>query len=135
LFSMTGAFTHIFKIIFTLTEYAHRMTFNDVKAADSPLADRVIRNSRIVTAGVVLAMGLFIYFSDNRVTGHERYVELRSVMWRQSPIVGGIAAHWTINAQGLVYPFTRKIRPSWLAFDNDPLSGVPLLADWIRTDY
>ena len=135
LFSMTGAFTHIFKIIFTLTEYAHRMTFNDVKAADSPLADRVIRNSRIVTAGVVLAMGLFIYFSDNRVTSHERYVELRSVMWRQSPIVGGIAAHWTLNAQGLVYPFTRKIRPSWLTFDNDPLSGVPLLADWVRTEY
>lgn len=135
LFSMTGAFTHIFKIIFTLTEYAHRVTFNDVKAADSPLADRVIRNSRIVTAGVVLAMGLFIYFSDNRVTGHERYVELRTVMWRQSPIVGGIAAHWTLNAQGLVYPFTRKIRPSWLVFDNDPLSGVPFLADWVRTDY
>lgn len=135
LFSMTGAFTHIFKIIFTVTEYAHRVTFRDVKAADSPLADRVIRNSRIVTAGVVLAMGLFIYFSDNRVTGHERYVELRGVMWRQSPIVGGIAAHWTLNAQGLVYPFTRKIRPSWLVFDNDPLAGIPLLGDWVRTDY
>jgi len=73
-------------------------------------------------------MGLFIYFSDNRITAHERYVEMRARMWRVSPIVGGIAAHWTVNAQGLIYPFTRKIRPSWLAFDEDPLAKVAFLS-------
>ena len=45
-----------------------------------------------------------------------------------SPIVGGIAAHWTVNAQGLIYPFTRHFRPSWLAFDEDPLAKVPFLS-------
>jgi hypothetical protein len=128
LFSMLGAFTHIFKMIFTTTEYAHRLAFKQIRAADSQLANHVIHNSRIVTAAVVLGMGLFIYFSDNRVTAHEKYLEIRPQMWRGSPIVGGIAAHWTVNAQGLLYPFTRKIRPSWLAFDEDPLARIPFLA-------
>ena len=125
MFSMFGAFTHIFKLIFTVTEYVHRLTFHQIGAADSPLAQRVIRNSRSVTAAVVIGMGLFVYFADNRVTGHERYAEMRPRMWRTSPVVGGIAAHWTVNAQGLLYPFTRKIRPAWLRFDSDPLALLP----------
>jgi hypothetical protein len=48
--------------------------------------------------------------------------------------VGGIAAHWTVNAQGLIYPFTRKIRPSWLAFDEDPTAKVPFLSKWLARD-
>ena len=134
LFSMLGAFTHIFRMIFTVTEYAHRLTFNRIKAADSALANDVIRNSRLVTVAVVVGMGLFIFFSDNRITAHERYVEMRARMWRASPIVGGIAAHWTVNAQGLIYPFTRKIRPSWLAFDEDPTAKVPFLSTWISRE-
>jgi hypothetical protein len=46
-------------------------------------------------------------------------------MWQSSPIVGGLAAHWTVNAQGLLYPFTRKIRPPWLTFDTDPAALLP----------
>ncbi len=134
LFSMLGAFTHIFKMIFTVTEYAHRLTFNKVKAADSTLAELVIHNSRVVTAAVVLGMGMFIYFSDNRITAHERYLEIRPQMWRNSPIVGGVAAHWTVNAQGFLYPFTRKIRPGWLTFDSDPLAFLPFKLPGISGD-
>jgi hypothetical protein len=131
---MLGAFTHIFKMIFTTTEYAHRLAFKRIRAADSELANHVIHNSRIVTATVVLGMALFIYLSDNRITAHERYVEMRARMWHASPIVGGIAAHWTVNAQGLLYPFNRKIRPSWLRFDEDPLARVPYLSAWVFGD-
>ena len=134
LFSMIGGFTHMFKMIFTVTEYAHRLTFNQVKAADSVLADRVIANSRLVTAAVVVGMALFIYFADNRITAHERYVEMRERMWRTSPIVGALAAHWTVNAQGFIYPFTRKIRPHWLGFNEDPLAKIPGLARLINAD-
>ena len=111
-----------------MTEYAQRATFDRIKAADSALANRIVRNSRILTAAVVFGMALFIYFADNRITSHERYVAMRSHMWQASPIVGGIAAHWTVNAQGLLYPFTRHFRPSWLAFDEDPLAKVPFLS-------
>ncbi len=132
LFSMIGAFTHIFKLIFTVSEFAHRQSFHRINAADSPLANNVIDNSRMVTAAVVIGMGLFIYFADNRVTGHEKYLELRKVMWQKHPIVGGLAAHWTVNAQGFIYPFTKKIRPSWLEFRDDPLDHVPhFVARWL----
>lgn len=134
LFSIVGAFTHIFKMIFTITEYAHRQTFHRIRAADSKLANEVIANSRIVTAAVVISMMMVIYFADNRITGHERYIEYRPLMWRTHPITGAIAAHWTVNAQGFFYPFTSKIRPSWLEFNTDPISHVPLLADWIQED-
>ena len=128
LFSMLGAFTNIFKWIVSVTEYAQRASFDRIKAADSALANRIVRNSRILTAAVVLGMALFIYFADNRITSHERYLEMRPHMWQVSPIVGGIAAHWTVNAQGLLYPFTRHFRPSWLTFDEDPLAKVPFLS-------
>jgi hypothetical protein len=134
LFSMLGAFTHIFKMIFTTTEYAHRLAFKRIKAADSELANHVVHNSRILTAAVVVGMVLFIYFSDNRITSHTRYVEMRALMWQVSPLVGGVAAHWTVNAQGFLYPFTRKIRPSWLKFDEDPLAKIPFLANRFSRD-
>lgn len=129
LFSMVGAFTHIFRMIFVVTEYAHRVTFHSIRAADSPLAAHVIRNSRVVTAAVVAAMAGVIYFADNSVTSHPRYVELRPEMWRKHPIVGALAAHWTVNAQGFSYPFTSKMRPDWLRFENDPLAYVPFMHD------
>lgn len=134
LFSIVGAFTHIFKMIFTVTEYAHRVTFHRVRAADSPLADAVIANSRFVTAAVVFMMAMVIYFADNRVTGHPKYAELRPSIFATHPIAGGLAAHWTVNAQGFFYPFTSKIRPSWLTFNHDPIAAIPYLSDWINND-
>jgi hypothetical protein len=127
LFSMVGAFTHIFKMVFTLTEYIQRKAFQRANAADSELANVVVWNAKILIAVALLFIALFIYFSDNRVTGNENYADLHRQMWRSEPIVGAIAAHWTINAQGLVYPFTKKIRPGWLTFADDPLDWLPFL--------
>jgi hypothetical protein len=125
LFSMVGAVVHLFKMAFTVTEYVQRRAFQAVGAADSELANRVVGHSRRLIALGILALSLFIFFSDNRVTGDPNYARLHSAMWASKPVVGAIAAHWTINAQGLLYPFTRKIRPSWLDFDHDPLSWMP----------
>lgn len=125
LFSMVGAVVHLFKMAFTLTEYAHRRAFQAVGAADSPLAHRVVGHSRRLIGLGIAALCLFIYFSDNRVTGTETYSRAHRAMWAAQPVVGAVAAHWTINAQGLVYPFTRKFRPSWLDFDSDPLAWLP----------
>lgn len=124
LFSMVGAVVHLFKMAFTVTEYVQRRAFQAVGAADAPLAHRVVGHSRRLIALGILALSLFIYFSDNRVTGDPDYARLHGAMWKSQPIVGAVAAHWTINAQGLVYPFTRKIRPDWLDFDRDPLAWV-----------
>ena len=134
LFSMLGAFTNFFKLVVTTMEYAHRVTFDRIKASDSMLANQIISNSRNVTAAVVIGMALFIYFADNRITAHERYVEMHTRMWRSSPLVGAIAAHWTVNAQALLYPFTRRIRPSWLTFDEDPVAKVPFASAWLSRD-
>lgn len=125
LFSMLGAFTHIFRLTFSVAEYLHRRAMHRVHAADSPLSEELVRRSRLVIAAAVSALLLFVYFSDNRVTGNDAYVDLRNRMWRQHPIVGAIAAHWTVNAQGLVYPFTKKVRPSWLKFRHDPIGWLP----------
>ena len=127
LFSMVGAFTHIFKMVFTLTEYIQRKAFQRANAADSELANVVVWNAKMLIAIALLFIALFIYFSDNRVTANEKYADLHRQMWRSEPIVGALAAHWTINAQGLVYPFTKKIRPAWLTFADDPLDWVPFL--------
>lgn len=135
LFSILGAFTHIFKMIFTVTEYAHRITFHRIRAADSHLADEVISNSRYVTAAVVVGLALVTYFGNNSVTGHPKYVELRPVMFRTHPIAGALAAHWTVNAQANFYPFTSKLRPNWLAFSSDPLAHIPFVSSWIREDF
>ena len=136
LFSMLGAFTHVFKLIITITAYSHRLTFDRIDAADSPLAHEVIANSNRVTAGAIIALALFCYYSDNRITGHARYLELRPQLWEQRPIAGGFAGHWTINAQGLIYPFTRKIRPAWLSFDADPVLRIPVVRGWFaEQDY
>jgi hypothetical protein len=135
LFSMLGAFTHIFKMIFTFTEYAHLRNFNRFEAADSPLAHQVIQTSRIATAAVVAALMAVIYLSDNRITGNERYKELRPTVWKNYPISGGIAAHWTTNAQGILYPITNKLRPDWMRFNSDPLEHVPFLGAWVHRDY
>jgi hypothetical protein len=129
LFSMVGAVVHLFKMAFTLTEYVQRRSFQAVGAADSTLARRVVDHSRRLIALGIVGLSLFIYFSDNRVTGTEMYVKVHRAMWMTQPVVGAIAAHWTINAQGLVYPFTRKIRPDWLDFDSDPLAWMPFVAD------
>ncbi len=127
LFSMVGAFTHIFKMVFTVTEYIQRKAFQRANAADSALANTVVWNSKILIAVALGFLALFIYFSDNRVTGNEHYAPLHQGMWRSEPVVGALAAHWTINAQGLVYPFTKKIRPAWLTFADDPLDWLPFL--------
>jgi hypothetical protein len=125
LFSMVGAVVHLFKMAFTVTEYVQRRAFQAVGASDSLLARRVVGHSRRLIALGILALSLFIFLSDNRVTGNENYIRLHRAMWAGQPIVGAIAAHWTINAQGLVYPFTRKFRPAWLDFDHDPMSWAP----------
>ncbi len=135
LFSMVGAFTHIFKMIFTFTEYAHLRNFHRIEASDSPLAHQVIKTSRIATAAIVLGLISIIFLSDNRITGNPRYKELLPSVWKNHPISGGIAAHWTVNAQGIIYPITSKLRPTWLRFDNDPLEHVPFLRDWVAQDY
>jgi hypothetical protein len=127
LFSMVGAVVHLFKMAFTITEYVQRRAFQAVGAADSLLANRVVAHSRKLIALGILALSLFIFFSDNRVTSNANYLRLHQAMWANQPVVGAIAAHWTINAQGLVYPFTRKIRPAWLDFDHDPLSWMPFV--------
>jgi hypothetical protein len=136
LFSMMGAFAHIFKLTFTLMEYAHLRSFSKVHAADAPLANDVIANARRGLAGVMAVIVLFLYFSENRVTGHPAYGKLHQQMWQMNPLIGGVAAHWTINAQGLIYPFTKKIRPDWLSFNQDPLERPPLsvFAGWVRDD-
>lgn len=125
LFSMLGAFTHLFKMMFTLTEYAHLRSFHRIGAADSPLARRVVATSRLATATVVAGLVLVIYFAENRVTGHERYAAARPNVWAHYPIAGALAAHWTINAQAIIYPITRKVRPNWLRFETDPLALLP----------
>jgi hypothetical protein len=131
-----GAFAHMFKLTFTLMEYAHLRSFAKVHAADAPLANDVIANARRGLAGVMAVIVLFLYFSENRVTGHPAYEKLHQQMWQMNPLIGGVAAHWTINAQGLVYPFTKKIRPEWLSFNQDPLERPPLsvFAGWVRDD-
>ena len=134
LFSMIGAFTHMFKLIFTVTEYAHRQSFHVINAADSPLANRVVDNSKFVTAAVTIGIGLFIYFADNQITSHPGYQYLRQTMWQKHPIVGGLAAHWTVNAQGFIYPFTSKIKPNWLQFRDDPTERIPIVRNWVSRD-
>jgi hypothetical protein len=125
LFSMVGAVVHVFKMAFTLTEYVQRRAFQSVGAADSALAARVVGHSRRLIALGVLGLSLFIYLSENRVTVNPNYERLHRAMWSKQPVVGAIAAHWTINYQALLYPFTRKFRPEWLDFDHDPLAWVP----------
>jgi hypothetical protein len=103
-----------------------RVIKGHVEGSDSALAQRVVGYSRRLIALGILALSLFIYFFDNRVTVNPNYTRLHEAMWVRQPVVGAIAAHWTINAQGLLYPFTRKIRPAWLDFDRDPLGWMPL---------
>jgi hypothetical protein len=129
LFSMVGAVVHLFKMAFTLTEYVQRRAFQAVGAADSALAHRVVEHSRKLIALGIVALSLFVFLSDNRVTSNSNYARLHDAMWRTQPIVGAVAAHWTINAQGLVYPFTRKVRPPGLDFDHDPLEWLPFAKD------
>lgn len=124
LFSMVGAFTHIFKISFTVTEYAIRRTLQRAGAADSMVAAELVRNAKGLLGAALVLIALFIYFFDNRVTGHENYPRLYRQMWVERPMVGALASHWTINAQGLIYPFTRKIRPDWLVFASDPTAWL-----------
>ena len=125
LFSMVGAVVHLFKMAFTLTEYVQRRAFQSVGAADSALAARVVGHSRRLIALGVLGLSLFIYLSENRVTVNANYERLHRAMWSKQPLVGAVAAHWTINSQALLYPFTRKFRPDWLDFDHDPLAWMP----------
>lgn len=125
LFSMVGAVVHLFKMAFTVTEYVQRRAFQAVGASDSPLAGRVVGHSRRLIAAGILALTAFIFFTDNRVSAHPSYQALHRAMWSSQPVTGALAAHWTINAQGLVYPFTRKLRPDWLDFDHDPLQWLP----------
>jgi hypothetical protein len=130
LFSMLGVFVHVFRLIVTVSDYRHRVSFSRIGAADSPLANDVRRNSMQVAAVSVMLLALFTYFSDNRITGEESYVDNRHRLWMERPIVGAIAAHWTVNAQGFLYPFTKKIRPEWLTFDTDPMPHIPVVRYW-----
>ncbi|MBK7684829.1 MAG: hypothetical protein KA388_06010 [Rhodocyclaceae bacterium] len=135
LFSMAGAFIHVFKLLVTITAYFHRLTFNRIDSADSPLANEVITNNNRVTAAAIVALVMFVYFADNRITGNAGYIAMREKMWSESPIIGAIAAHWTVNAQGFVYPFTKKIRPPWLTFNDDPIADIPYINEWLAVDY
>lgn len=125
LFSMVGAVAHLFKMAFTVTEYVQRRAFQTVGAADSALAARVVGHSRRLIALGILALSLFIYLSENRVTANANYERLHRAMWTTRPVAGALAAHWTLNAQALLYPFTRKFSPDWLDFDHDPLAWMP----------
>ena len=111
LFSMIGAFTHIFKLTFTFAEYAILRAFHRVRAADSQLADQVVTIVKRNLIGVMLMGMLFIYFFENRMTEQPAYKAVHARMFEQNHLIGGLIAHWTINAQGLLYPFTRKITP------------------------
>ena len=124
-FSMLGAFTHLFKMLFTAAEYFQRTTFHRVRAADSLLADEVVGNAKLMIGIAIALITLFIFFSDNRVTGDPAYLKVRERLWDKHPVIGAVAAHWTINAQGLLYPFTKKLRPQWLEFNSDPLHWIP----------
>ena len=135
LFSMAGAFIHVFKLLVTITAYFHRLTFNRIDSADSPLANEVITNNNRVTAAAIIGLVMFVYFADNRITGNAGYIAMREKMWTESPIIGAIAAHWTVNAQGFVYPFTKKIRPPWLTFSDDPIEDIPYINEWLAVDY
>ncbi len=138
LFSMIGAFTHIFKLTFSAAEYAFLRAFHRVHAADSRLADQIISITRRGLMVVLASVMLFIYFFENRITDQSSYKQLHAAMFHKSPIIGGLAAHWTINAQGILYPFTKKICPDWLAFADDPFDHYPLLLlqAWVaRDDY
>jgi hypothetical protein len=134
LFSMLGAFTHLFKLLVTVTAYFHRLTFDRIDAADSPMANDVIVNGNRVTAVAICCLALFVYFSDNRITGNESYIAARAKLWQERPIAGAIAAHWTVNAQAISYPFTRKIKPDWLQFGSDPVMVIPIVKDWFVND-
>ncbi|MBP7080359.1 MAG: hypothetical protein KBA96_04555 [Rhodocyclaceae bacterium] len=134
LFSMVGAFTHIFKMLFTAAEYFQRYTFHRVRAADSLLADEVVGNSKMMIGACVVLMSLFIFFSDNRVTSDPAYLKTREQLWDKHPVIGAVAAHWTINAQGLIYPFTKKLRPDWLKFKSDPLHWIPFASRLVKSD-
>lgn len=127
-FSMLGAFTHLFKMLFTTAEYFQRTTFHRVRAADSLLADEVVGNAKLMIGVAIALIVLFIYFSDNRVTGDPAYMKVREQLWDEHPVIGAVAAHWTINAQGMLYPFTKKMRPDWLQFNSDPLAWLPFSA-------
>lgn len=134
LFSMLGAFTHVFKLLVTLTAYFQRKTFSNIDAADSMIANQVIVNSSRVTAGAVIALALFAYFYENQLTGNTSYIEQRAKLWQERPVVGAIAAHWTVNTQSLAYPFTKKLRPEWLEFGTDPIKMIPVVRDWFANE-
>lgn len=134
LFSMLGAFTHVFNLLVTTTAYFQRNTFSHIDAADSAIANEVIANSRRVTAGAVIALALFTFFYENRITGNPNYIEQRATLWQERPLVGAIAAHWTVNAQSLAYPFTKKLRPDWLSFATDPVQKIPVVRNWFVDD-
>jgi hypothetical protein len=126
LFSMLGAVAHLFKMAFTVTEYVQRRAFQAVGAADSPLAGRVVGHSRRLIAVGILALSTFIYPHRQPRDRQPQLLRAHKAMWASQPVTGALAAHWTINAQGLVYPFTRKLRPDWLDFDSDPLRWLAL---------
>ncbi len=134
LFSMLGMFTHTFNLLVTTTAYFHRLTFRKLHAADSPLANEVIANNKRVTAAAVIGLALFAYFYDNQITGNPSYIEKRPILWEKRPIAGAIAAHWTVNAQSLIYPFTKKIAPTWISFSDDPLQHIPVVRSWFSHD-
>ena len=79
---------------------------------------------------------LFIYFFENRMTEQPAYKAVHARMFEQNHIIGGLIAHWTINAQGLLYPFTRKITPEWLVFRDDPFEHPPLslFRSWVARE-
>ena len=60
LFSMVGAFTLVFKLVFTVSEYVQRRSFRRAGAADSVLANTVIANSKNLIAGGLLFVALFV---------------------------------------------------------------------------
>ena len=125
LFSMVGAVVHLFKMAFTVTEYAHRRGPGRGRGGFT-LAHRVVgRSRRLHRPGDRGALPLHLLLRQPRDGHGDVRAQAHRAMWSAQPVIGAVAGHWTINAQGLVYPFTRKFRPSWLDFDSDPLAWMP----------
>lgn len=134
LFSMLGAFTHLYKLAATSLKFAVRVKFHRAGQADSPAADAAIAKVNALIAAAVMVLVVAIYFSSNKLTGSAEYLEQRPSLFERHPVAGR-AAHWTVNAQARLYPLSQAMRGAWPAFNDDPISYIPFVRDWVKMDY
>lgn len=134
LFSMLGAFTHALKLVVNVTALSHRLSFSAIQGADSAMASSVINNNvriSIATLAVIIAA---VWLTENRITGDMAYQKYHDQLLYVRPVSGWLAAHWTVNVQGFIYPIAKKLRPTILEFDSDPVRPIPLLGSWLAPD-